>query len=128
MNVLIVEDVVPEAFLLAALVKGASNRVEIAHTMRDAWRWLNGKNGFDVVVLDLLLPDSTREMTMDSIPKIKESGRKVVVVTGRLTPEIQRIAMSSGADGCVYKGKPENRARTVHERGKEVGCPIAGAP
>ncbi len=110
MNILIIEDVEPYAFLLAALVKGASNRVEIAHTMADGWKWLNGKNGFDVVVLDLWLPDSSVSETLGEIQKIKKTGRKVVIVSGRLTAEAEKTALDLGADGCISKGNPEIKA------------------
>jgi len=106
-NVLIIEDFAPEAFIFAALLKRVARRVEIAHTMAEAWEWLKRKNGFDVVVLDLALPDSTRQMSLDSIREIRGTGRKVVVLTGHVDADTEATAIACGADACFYKGNPD---------------------
>lgn len=107
MNVLIVEDYAPLTFVLGALMRKLAQRVEIAHTLEEGMAWLARKNGFHLVLLDLGLPDSTQEQTIEAIRRIKTTGRRVVVITGSDWRHVEDQAKECGADACFYKNDPE---------------------
>lgn len=105
MNVLIVDDSAPWAELCAVLLRKVANKVRIAPTYADALTTLDKPNGYDVVMLDLDLPDSPPAFTIGRIDSIRGSGRKVVVMTGQDVTDSMREEMKShGALGCIYKG------------------------
>lgn len=104
MNVLIIEDDERWADLCSVLLRPVTARVRVADTYAGAQQTLARPNGFDVVVLDLDLPDSPPEFTLRRIRDIANSGRKVVVVSGRPVEEIEFSAKAAGAVGCFYKG------------------------
>lgn len=104
MNVLIVDDDGCWAALCSVLLRPVTTRVRVADTYAGAQKTLARPNGFDVVVLDLDLPDSPPDFTLRRIRSISDSGRKVVVVSGRPIEEIAFSAKAAGAVGCLYKG------------------------
>jgi DNA-binding NtrC family response regulator len=105
MNVLIVDDDVPWSNIAAAMLRPVTGNVRMAETFRDAKRQIDKPNGFDVVLLDLTLPDSAAAQTIEHIPDINATGRKVVVVTGQPVNEALREAVKAcGALDCLYKG------------------------
>lgn len=105
MNVLIVDDSVPWAELCAVLLRKVANKVRIAHTFEEAQATIKLPNGFDVVMLDLDLPDSPPAFTIERIDSIRGSGRKVVVMTGQDVTDSMRANMRAhGALDCIYKG------------------------
>lgn len=105
MNVLIVDDSAPWAELCAVLLRKVADKVRIAHTFAEAQATIKLPNGFDVVMLDLDLPDSPPNFTIERIEAIRGTGRKVVVMTGQDVTEDLRARMKAhGAMGCLYKG------------------------
>lgn len=105
MNVLIVDDDVPWSNIAAAMLRPVTGNVRMAETFKDAKRQIDKPNGFDVVLLDLTLPDSLPAQTVERIPEINATGRKVVVVTGQPVDERLREAVKAcGALDCLYKG------------------------
>lgn len=105
MNVLIIDDDARWSNFAAALLCFVTGRVRIAATWAEAKVTLDKPNGFDVVMLDLLLPDSTIQMTIDRIPDIAQTGRKVVVMTGHDIPlGMVEDAVKKGAVTVLYKG------------------------
>lgn len=105
MNVLIVDDDVPWSNIAAAMLRPVTGNVRMAETFKDAKRQIEKPNGFDVVLLDLTLPDSLAWETIEHIPEINKTGRKVVVVTGQpVDDKLRDIAKKHGALDCLYKG------------------------
>lgn len=105
MNVLIVDDHVPWSNIAAAMFRGVADRVIMVETMREAKERIDRPNGFDVVLLDLTLPDSVPAQTIEQIPSIIATGRKVVVVTGQpVTDALRQAVQGFGARACLYKG------------------------
>lgn len=81
-RILVVEDDPLIAEIMATVVRQACGYVETVGTMGAAKAALNGP-GFDVVLLDLQLPDSNSERTIASIADLKRLGaRNVIIVTG----------------------------------------------
>lgn len=107
MNVLIVEDYKPDAFVIAAMLRKVATRIEIASNLKEAYKWIRKKNGFDVVMLDLGLPDSDRDSTLQAVKEIKGSGRKVVIMSGQSIEDITCENGHYGADACFSKNDPD---------------------
>lgn len=107
MNVLVIDDYAPWSELCAVLLRKVANRIKLARTYSDALVTLNKPNGYDVVMLDLDLPDSPPECTISRIDSIRGSGRKVVIMTGAEVTDAMRERMKcAGATECLYKGNP----------------------
>jgi DNA-binding NtrC family response regulator len=105
MNVLIVDDDVPWSNIAAAMLRPVTGNVRMAETFKDAKRQIDKPNGFDVVLLDLTLPDSLAWETIEHIPEINKTGRKVVIVTGQPVDDTLRdIGKKHGALDVLYKG------------------------
>lgn len=104
LNVLIVDDDEPWANVAAALLRPVARRVRIAGTYADALKTIRAPNGFDVVMLDLTLPDSSPGESLARIPAILETGRQVVVMTGQEVDEhLVLTAKRAGAVDVLYK-------------------------
>lgn len=105
MNVLVIDDNAPWAELCAVLLRKVASRVRIALTYQEALETLGKPNGYDVVMLDLDLPDSPPSYTIERIQEIRGSGRKVVVMTGvNVTDDMRDKMKTRGANDCLYKG------------------------
>lgn len=105
MNVLIVDDDLPWSNIAAAMLRPVATKIIMAETFRAAKERIDRPNGFDVVLLDLTLPDSLAWETIEHIPEINKTGRKVVVVTGQPVDDRLRDAVKKyGALDCLYKG------------------------
>jgi len=77
MNVLVVEDDVSVAQVIAESIEGYEHSVETAFTGRDALEKVRQKN-FELVLLDIYLPDC---MGYELIPQIKEVWPDIGIVT-----------------------------------------------
>lgn len=104
MKILIVDDDVRWSNVAAAMLSGVADRVLFSTSLKDAKERISKPNGFDVVVLDLVLPDSAARETLEQIPEINRTGRKVVVVSGYVTEDIRKLAQARGARDCLFKG------------------------
>lgn len=119
MRILIVEDSPELAKLIARYVKGIAREIIIAESMAQADAIIHQANPFDLVTLDLNLPDSRVEDTIAKIQEIKRTNPDglLVVITGVVRPEDQAKIMKSGADGYMYKvdimGKPNTFLQTL---------------
>jgi signal transduction histidine kinase len=104
-RVLLVEDSRSDARLLEATLQGAgSYRFELTHVERlaEALAAL-GDGGFDVVLLDLHLPDS---QGLDTLARLQsgQSDVPVVVLTGLDDEELAVRAVQAGAQDYLPKG------------------------
>lgn len=105
MTVLILEDDEQWAHIISAMARMDSDAdATLAHTFRQGWQKMVGQP-FDVVLLDLTLPDSTLDETIGAILQMKAIGAKrVVVVTGaHLGPVLMSRCMAAGADDAISK-------------------------
>lgn len=110
MNVLVVDDSAPMALLIAATLRGLAERIEVASTFAAAKEWLQ-KLPFGLVLLDLGLPDSFPEQTVERVSEMRETGAKVVILTGRW-PIFSRITPeTTGADAVLFKGDDQFREK-----------------
>lgn len=113
LNVLIVDDHPYWAHIAAAILRPVTSRIQFAVTWAEALAKIDKKNGFDVVILDLGLPDSMAEETLERIKIIKKSGRKVVLATGAWPPGAAITPENCDADGVIYKGDVDMAQKLV---------------
>lgn len=107
MRVLIIDDDAPWAELASVMLRKVADRIKIAATWAEAMVSIVKPNGFDVVLVDLNLPDSPADKTLINIELINASGRKVVLMTGAPVSEFMRGAgRAHGAMDVLYKGNP----------------------
>ena len=105
-HILIVDDEQEICFLLSALLRQMGHDVEFAYSIGEGLDKLSNAEDFDVVFLDMNLPDG---LGYKIIPNIKESNRdaKVVMISAhdgmlrRMKQETQEIDQ--------YISKPFNR-------------------
>jgi len=99
-HVLIVEDNVDSAEMMAALITTEDFTVAVASTLGDARRQL-ALHSPDVVLLDLLLPDGSGIELFDD-PKLLENS-EVVLITGHASLETSIQAFRLGAADYLIK-------------------------
>jgi len=103
-NVLIVDDHPQWAVIAAAILRPVTSRIQFASTWKEALEKIKKPNGFDVVMLDLGLPDSPAADTVERVNMIKSTGRKVVLTTGAWPPDSKITPEQCDVDGIIYKG------------------------
>lgn len=81
-RVLIVDDDEQIALVMAALLRLQCDEVVVAGTLGGAFGIVRSR-AFAVVLLDLILPDSTAERTIEAIPMlIRQGAPRVICITG----------------------------------------------
>jgi len=105
----LIEDNLGDVRLIRELLKEAHNfNFELVHaeTLSDGLNYANERS-FDVIILDLSLPDSSG---FDTIVKTKEKIKKfpIVVLTGLNDEVIARRALQIGAQDYLVKGQIES--------------------
>jgi diguanylate cyclase len=104
MKILVVEDEIADANLIRHLITDASKHAQTknATTLKEAINFLINEDDYDVVLLDLTLPDSTG---LKTLKKIREVVSKVpVVVLSNIEDEVLALeAVKIGAEDYVYK-------------------------
>ncbi len=121
MRILIVEDSPELARIIARYCKNIAREVIIAEDMTHAWAEIRKAEPFDLITLDLNLPDSGIESTLQRIHEIKQEkpDALVVVVTGVVRPEEEAKIISAGADGYMHKldfmGHPDTFLQTLYD-------------
>ncbi len=112
-DVLVVDDSAPVRGYLSRVLERAGNRVKSASTGEDA-RILWEANAFDLVLLDLLLPDTDGlELLADLRGKFKEIC--IVMVTGHAGIRSAIQAAQLGADGYLNKNDIVGSQESVDE-------------
>jgi DNA-binding NarL/FixJ family response regulator len=111
---LIVEDQTTLRELLEELFASVHYRTEAAGTGGEA-RNLLAKSRYDLVLLDLVLPDAHG---LDLLSEIKAASRasRVIVLTAQSRPAIVKEATARGAHGVVTKGAPLRELREAIDR------------
>jgi DNA-binding response OmpR family regulator len=60
------------------------------------------ESSFDLILLDFRLPDSNDLRLLTQL-RLRAPGARIILMTAYGTPELQRRALESGADGMVTK-------------------------
>lgn len=102
---LLVEDNPADAQLIERLLRASSVHVSVAPSVAHAIELLR-RDSFDVIFLDLNLPDSTGLTTLGAM---LEAARRtaIVVFTGHDDEETAHRALSQGAQDYLIKGKTD---------------------
>jgi|GEM_PF-5188784 len=119
MNVLIVDDEPAVALLIGATLRSLANRIEEAHTFTEAKAWIK-KLAFDLILLDIGLPDSPSFHTISRVNELRDGHSKIVILTGAWPPSAAIKPEESGADDVIYKGdlKMMDRLKDLASGGK----------
>lgn len=108
-KVLIVEDSVSQAAIMAELVKAAGHEVLIAKDFAKGVVQSVLPHNPDIVLLDLILLDSTGKQVADGFQLCREIKRssqgkiKVVIVSSKEDEESSEWALLQGADAFLHK-------------------------
>jgi len=111
---LIIEDQTTLRELLEELFASVQYETESAGTGAEARNLLN-KSRFDLVLLDLVLPDAHGFELLSEIKATSRTSR-VIVLTAHSRPAIVKEATSRGAHGVVTKGAPLRELREAIDR------------
>ncbi len=110
MRLLLVEDNLDDAdFLAASLRRNKKERVEISHvtSVRDAGRRLEHEQ-FDVILLDLHLPDASGAEVVDAIQVVDQT-TPVVVLSGQDDEEFALNILNKGVQDYLVKWEGESK-------------------
>jgi DNA-binding NarL/FixJ family response regulator len=101
-RMMIVED--HSAFAQALkLVLGPDTRISLARTLEEGRAMIGTAEPFDVVVLDLSLPDG---VGTELIPEIRERNPRTSVVVLSAREDVDEVASEAGADAAMHKETP----------------------
>jgi len=95
------DDEIFERFVRAILEEDIS-QIHHARDMAETRKEIS-MHSFDVIVLDLGLPDSKRPQTVAEIPAIKQAQPDAVLLVASAFPDYKEPAMAAGADGFLPK-------------------------
>ncbi|HDQ39711.1 MAG TPA: sigma-54-dependent Fis family transcriptional regulator [Desulfonatronum sp.] len=100
-HVLIIDDDQVICTVLSKKIARLGHQVQVAHTMR-AGLELAGSNDFDVIFLDVRLPDGNG---LDALPAINQGNLppEVIIITGESDPDGAELAIRNGAWDYVQK-------------------------
>ena len=101
-RMMIVED--HSAFAQALeLVLGPDTRISLARTLEEGRALLRTGEPFDVVVLDLSLPDG---QGTELVPEIRDRHPRTRVVVLSAREDVGEVASEAGADAAIAKDTP----------------------
>lgn len=118
-KLLLIEDNPVEATLLRAVIAKAGQQATVAKCIYEV-KWANSlgkglehlaEGRFDVILLDLSLPDSEGLETLERL-LAQEQNVPVVVLTGMNDDAIAEAAMQTGAQDYLVKGKSDSQLLT----------------
>ncbi len=112
---LIVEDQTTLRELLEDLFASVHYQVKTAGTGAEA-RVLFQRERFDLVLLDLVLPDAHGLDLLSEIRNNTPRPPRIIVLTAHSRPAIVKDAISRGAHGVVTKGAPLRELREAIDR------------
>lgn len=108
MKLLIIEDSSGMRTIVRRIMEPFCSRIEESDSLELAIALLNVFQP-DVILMDLVLPDSGYQQTLASIPEIREKAKDpvIVVVSGKVNGnDVRQMAMDAGAD--IFASKQDN--------------------
>lgn len=70
----------------------------------------------DVVLLDMTLPDSTQEETIQHVEEKAAVWPPIIMLTGAIDPDLRRRCILSGADDFLFKKEAHRNPTALCER------------
>jgi diguanylate cyclase (GGDEF)-like protein len=113
MNLLLVEDNISDAdFLIASLRRQRVNDMELTHALSiaEATKELKEKNDFDVILLDLHLPDASGMECVDAIQSVSPT-IPIVVLSGQDDEDFAISILNKGVQDYLVKW--EGNGKTI---------------
>ena len=109
-KILFVEDYEPTAITMGFIMDDLGHHMDHAETGRDALDLLNKEDGYDVVLVDIHLPDTTGMVLAE---KIRSENTDVVIIGYTADPR-----SLSKEDSAVFDGVAEKRlnAEDIQEK------------
>ena len=114
MNILIIEDDPWYAEVLKYIL-GKTYHLTVCSTLAHGRKAMQNSR-WDAVLIDLSLPDSDREQTLDELKK-ERRGAALIIVTAYNEPSFRERMLLQNADGYVCKGEddaPEELDYIIH--------------
>jgi len=119
LDICIIDDEIVVCKRLQQFLSKAKHHVETFVDSRSAIKRLDEKK-FDIVVTDIRM-DNIDGMEVLSHVMAKESGTKVILITGYATIEIAREAQAKGAFDFISKPfKPQDLQEVIDRAAKEI--------
>jgi signal transduction histidine kinase/CheY-like chemotaxis protein len=103
-TLLLVEDDVRNIFSLSRIFEPLGSKVEIARNGKEALAALDGKNGIDLVLMDIMMPE------MDGLTAMREIRKRpgmaalpIIALTANAMPEDRARCLEAGANDYISK-------------------------
>jgi diguanylate cyclase (GGDEF)-like protein len=112
MNILLVEDNISDAdFLIASLRRQRVSDMELTHALSiaEATKELKEKNEFDVILLDLHLPDASGMECVDAIQSVSPA-IPIVVLSGQDDEDFAISILNKGVQDYLVKWEGKGKA------------------
>ena len=124
LRILLAEDNAVNQKLAARLMEKRGDRVEIASNGREALALLSRKGSFDVVLMDVQMPEMdglTATATLRAEEKVTGAHMPIIGVTAHATAADRERCLRAGMDG--YVSKPYRADRLFDAIDRAVGMP-----
>lgn len=103
MRILLIEDERLMRMLVVKVLDGMASKIVEVETLEDA-RSASLEQEFDVILFDLVLPDSSAENSLAALPEIQRNAHApVIVVSSWPDPLLEKKALAAGADVFLPK-------------------------
>lgn len=103
MKMLLIEDQPLLRAMIVRLINGMTSKIVEAETLEEAMTACHNEE-FDVIMFDLVLPDSIAERSLSMIAEMKRlANAHVLVVSGWPDPGLKQKALDAGADSFLEK-------------------------
>jgi signal transduction histidine kinase len=117
LNILVIEDNPSDARLVQLFLQQVDmieGKMLVCQSMQEALDLLATHPGFDAIISDLTLPDSTGMETVEALVRARPD-QAIIIQTGYNDKEIGLLAVKAGAQDFLVKGnyQPEDLAKTV---------------
>ncbi|EXX86028.1 histidine kinase [Paenibacillus darwinianus] len=106
-NILIVDDDIRNVFALSSVLEGYRMNITFAENGREALELLEKSPNFDMIIMDIMMPDMDGYETMQAIRQQTEFQKlPIIAITAK--------AMKDDRDKCIEAGASDYIAKPVH--------------
>lgn len=130
MKILIVEDDELMAELIRRYLEPVADEVVVAFNLTDAMKEVVKVPPFDLVTLDLNLPESHGLETLRYIDQIKAANPDslVIVISGTVTADAHEKVLAAGADAFLHKNEFRAGHGSVMRAVRDVAMAVIRTP
>ena len=103
-RVLLIDDDLRNSFALSRLLQGLGLSVQLAESGRQAIEVLESESPFDLMLLDLMMPEMNGQKVIEQVRgKIEYRMLPIIVLTGSDNQKDEMSCRSAGADDYLLK-------------------------